>query len=91
MFVRLAELACSPCETEWEPEEDVGIRCDDGDNLCGSDEDKVGGDREDDSCEERFDLKKGLNSEIWGNGVCDIWEKWVVEKSKPSRGGGGPS
>ena len=63
VFVRLAELACSPCETEWEPEEDVGIRCDDGDNLCGSDEDKVGGDREDDSREERFDLKKGFKRE----------------------------
>ena len=22
--------------------------------------------------------KKELNSEIWGKGVCDIWEKWVV-------------
>ena len=21
---------------------------------------------------------KELNSEIWGKGVCDIWEKWVV-------------
>ena len=21
--------------------------------------------------------KKELNSEIWGKGVCDIWEKWV--------------
>ena len=25
-------------------------------------------------------LKKGLHSEIWGKGVCDIWEKWVVEE-----------
>ena len=27
--------------------------------------------------------KKELISEIWGKGVCDIWEKWVVwvEKS----------
>ena len=23
-------------------------------------------------------LEKELNSEIWGKGVCDIWEKWVV-------------
>ena len=23
-------------------------------------------------------LKKESNSEIWGKGVCDIWEKWVV-------------
>ena len=22
--------------------------------------------------------KKELNSEIWGKGVCDIWEKWVA-------------
>ena len=22
-------------------------------------------------------LKKELNPEIWGKGVCDIWEKWV--------------
>ena len=21
--------------------------------------------------------KKELNSEIWGKGVCDMWEKWV--------------
>ena len=21
--------------------------------------------------------KKELNPEIWGKGVCDIWEKWV--------------
>ena len=28
--------------------------------------------------------KKKSNSERWGNGVCDIWEKWVVwvEKEK---------
>ena len=28
--------------------------------------------------------KKELNSEIWGKGVCGIWEKWVVwvEKEK---------
>ena len=27
--------------------------------------------------------KTEYNSEIWGKGVCDIWEKWVVwvEKS----------
>ena len=23
-------------------------------------------------------LKNELDSEIWGQGVCDIWEKWVV-------------
>ena len=23
------------------------------------------------------DSKKKLKSEIWGKGVCDIWEKWV--------------
>ena len=22
-------------------------------------------------------LKKELNSEIWGKGACDVWEKWV--------------
>ena len=22
-------------------------------------------------------LKQELDSEIWGKGVCDIWEKWV--------------
>jgi len=29
-------------------------------------------------------VKKESNSEIWGKGVCDMWEKWVVwvEKSK---------
>ena len=28
--------------------------------------------------------KKESNSEMWGRGVCNIWEKWVVwvEKSK---------
>ena len=28
--------------------------------------------------------KKELISEIWGKGVCDVWEKWCVwvEKSK---------
>ena len=27
--------------------------------------------------EESKTPKKELNSEIWGKGVCDIWEKWV--------------
>ena len=28
--------------------------------------------------------KEELHSEMWGKGVCDIWEKWVVwvEKEK---------
>ena len=25
-------------------------------------------------------LKKGSHSEVWRKGVCDIWEKWVVEE-----------
>ena len=31
---------------------------------------------------------KELNSEIWGNGVCDIWEKcvvWVEEYKAPKK------
>ena len=23
-------------------------------------------------------LQKKIKSEIWGKGVCDIWEEWVV-------------
>ena len=39
--------------------------------------------------EESKTPKKELNSEIWGNGVCDTWEKWVVwvEKSNCLRTG----
>ena len=34
--------------------------------------------------------KKELNPEIWGKGVCDIWEKWVclggeIQASAPKK------
>ena len=28
--------------------------------------------------------KTELHAEMWGNGVCDIWEKWVVWVEKPN-------
>ena len=29
------------------------------------------------SCTMQKNEKRELNSEMWGKGVCDIWEKWV--------------